>query len=91
MTRSKVQSRSHHDVAHIQPLTNVPTKYQHPTPYGFQDIVKTRYCVSRSPWQGQRPNQGHTKMLQPGQTFSLCPSWVKTIPQHPLRAVGYKQ
>ena len=27
--------RSHHDVAHLQPLTNVPTKYQLPTPYGF--------------------------------------------------------
>ena len=31
----KVKSRSHHDVAHLQPLTNVPTKYQLPTPYGF--------------------------------------------------------
>ena len=38
-TRSKVESRSHHDVAHLQPLTNVPTKYQHPTPYGFRDIA----------------------------------------------------
>ena len=24
---SKVKSRSHHDVAHLQPLTNVPSKY----------------------------------------------------------------
>ena len=32
----KVKSRSHHDVAHLQPLTNVPTKYQLPTPYGFR-------------------------------------------------------
>ena len=39
MTSSKVKSRSHHDVAHLQPLTNVPTKYQLPTPYGFQDIA----------------------------------------------------
>ena len=31
----KVKSRSHHDVAHLHPLTNVPTKYQLPTPYGF--------------------------------------------------------
>ena len=32
---SKVKSSSHHDVAHLQPLTNVPTKHQLPTPYGF--------------------------------------------------------
>ena len=39
MTRSKVNSRSHHDVTHLQPATNVPTQYQLPTPYGFQDIL----------------------------------------------------
>ena len=31
----KVKSRSNHDVAHLQPLTNVPTKHQLPTPHGF--------------------------------------------------------
>ena len=31
----KVKSRSHHDAAHLQPLINVPTKHQLPTPYGF--------------------------------------------------------
>ena len=25
--RSKVKSKSHHDFAHLHPLTNVPTKY----------------------------------------------------------------
>ena len=44
----KVKSRSHHDVAHLQPLTNVPTKYQLPTPYGFQDIARTRFYRARS-------------------------------------------
>ena len=39
MARSKVKSRSHHDVAHLHPLTNVTTKYQLPTPYGFRDIA----------------------------------------------------
>ena len=34
-TRSKVKSRSHHGAAHLQPLTNVPTKHQLSTPYGF--------------------------------------------------------
>ena len=53
MARSKVKSMSHHDVAHLQPLTNVPTKYQLPTPYGFQDIARTRFYRSRSLRQGQ--------------------------------------
>ena len=35
MKRSKVKLRSHHDFAHLHPLTDVPTKYQLPTPYGF--------------------------------------------------------
>ena len=39
MATSKVKSRSDHDVAHLHPLTNVPTKYQLPTPYGFRDIA----------------------------------------------------
>ena len=33
--RSKVISLSDHDIAHLHPLTNIPTKYQLPTPYGF--------------------------------------------------------
>ena len=31
----KVKSRSDHDVAKQHPLTNVPTRYQLPTPYHF--------------------------------------------------------
>ena len=50
---SKVKSRSHHDVTHLHSLTNVPTKYQLPTPYGFRDIARTRFCRSRSLQQGQ--------------------------------------
>ena len=34
-TRSKVKSRSHHDAAQLLPPTNVPTKYELPTPYSF--------------------------------------------------------
>ena len=63
MIRSKVKSRSHHDVAHLQPLTNIPTKYQLPTPYGFRDIAQTRFYRSRSLQQDQRLNPGHTMML----------------------------
>ena len=37
---AKVKSRSHYDVAHLHPLTNVPTKYQLHTPYSFQDIAR---------------------------------------------------
>ena len=43
MARSKVKSRSHHDVAHLHPVTNVPTKYQLPTPYGFRDTGRTNF------------------------------------------------
>ena len=50
---SKVKSKSNHDIAHLQPLTNVPTKYQLPTPYGFRDIARTRLYRSRSLRQGQ--------------------------------------
>ena len=63
MTRSKVKSRSHHDIAHLHPLTNVPTKYQLPTPYGFRDIAQKGFYRSRSLWQGKRSNQGHTMTL----------------------------
>ena len=49
----KVKSRSHHDVAHLHPLTNVPSKYQFPTPQSFQDIARTRFYRSRSLRQGQ--------------------------------------
>ena len=38
----KVKLRSHHDAAHLQPLTNVSTKHQLLTPYGFRDIARTR-------------------------------------------------
>ena len=50
MARSKVKSRSHHDVLHqiLHILANVPTKYQLPTPYGFRDIPLTRFYRSRS-------------------------------------------
>ena len=61
--RSKVKSRSHHDIAHLQPPTNVPTKYQVPTPYAFRDIAQTRFYRSRSLQQGQRLNQGYTMMV----------------------------
>ena len=53
----KVKSRSDNDVAHLHPLTNIPTKYQLPTPYGFRDIAWTRFYRSRSLRQGQRSNQ----------------------------------
>ena len=63
VARPKVKSRSHHDVAHLHPVTIVPTKYQLSIPYGFQDIAQTGFYRSRSLQQGQRSNQGHTMML----------------------------
>ena len=68
MALSKVKSWSDHDVAHLHTLTNVPTKYQLPTPYGFRDIARTTFYRSRSLWQGQRSNQGQTMTLH---TYTL--------------------
>ena len=48
---------------HAYTLDNVPTKYQLPTPCSFRDIARTRFYRSRSLWQGQRSNRGHTMML----------------------------
>ena len=48
MARSKVKSRSDHDVAHLHPLTKVPTKYQLHTPYGFRDIAQGHYDKVKS-------------------------------------------
>ena len=42
--RSKVKSRSHHDILYIlYTLAIVPTQYQLPTPYSFQDMALTRF------------------------------------------------
>ena len=67
----KVKSRSHHDTAHLYPLSNVPTKCQIPTPYRSRDIVRTRFYKSRSLQQGQRSNQGHSMTLHTN-TPSQC-------------------
>ena len=32
-----------HTYIYIQPLTNIPTKYQLSTPYGFQNRAQTRF------------------------------------------------
>ena len=34
-SKVKGQSVSHHDMAHLKPSTNVPTKYKLPTPYSL--------------------------------------------------------
>ena len=63
MARSKIKSRSHHDVAHLHPLTNVPIKYQLHTPYGSRDRARETLYRSRSLRQGQRENQSYTMTL----------------------------
>ena len=49
--RSKVKSRSHHDVAHLQPPTNDHNMYQLPTSFTVSEI---------NPEQGQ----GHYSMVK---------------------------
>ena len=63
MARSKDKSRSQYDVAHLQPVANVPAKYQLPTSYGCRDIARTIFSNSRSLRQGQTLNQGQTMTL----------------------------
>ena len=41
-------NNGHTMIAHIHPLTNVPTKYQLPTHYGFRDTAQTIFFRSRS-------------------------------------------
>ena len=75
--RSKVKSRSHHDVAHLHPLTNVPTKYQLPTPYGFSDTARTNF--SRRPPAARMPAcpSGHNGWKQyPDSPYGL---WGKKL------------
>ena len=44
MSRSLRQGqRSNYDEAQLHFLTNVPTKYELPTPYGFRDMARTRF------------------------------------------------
>ena len=62
---------------HIHPLTNVPTKYQLPTPYGCRDIAQTRFYRLRSLRQDQRSNQGHTMTLHIYTPYQ-CPYKVST-------------
>ena len=68
MARSKVRSRSHQDVAHLQFLINVTTKYQPSIPYKIQERAQIRFYRSRSLQQGQRSNQGYTMTLH---TYTL--------------------
>ena len=49
-SKVKGQSTLHHDVAHLKPSTNVPTKYKLPTPYfigqGHYSKVKRQIKVT---------------------------------------------
>ena len=41
----KLKSELHYGVTHLHYLTNVPTKFQLPTPYGIGDIARTKYLL----------------------------------------------
>ena len=59
-------------MAHLQCPANVPTKYQLPTCYSFQDIAQTRFYGSRSLWQGQMSNEGHILTLHINNPQPMC-------------------
>ena len=68
---------SHYDGAHPHTRGNVPANCQPPVFAHFSDIAWARILITRSPWQGQRSNQGHAIMLH---TYPLnqCPCQVST-------------
>ena len=79
MARTKVESRSHHDVAHLHPLTNVPTKYQLPTPRSFLDTARTSFFLPpASPTDTMGENNTPT---------ALNGCVVKTIEKYKFRGV----
>ena len=74
---SKVKSRSHPNVAHAHPLTNVPTKNKLLTNYDFRDTTQTRFFRSRPLQQGQRSNPDHGMRLHtyiPDQCINFLPT-----------------
>ena len=84
--RLKVKSRLNHEVAHLHPLTNVPTMYQLPRPYVFSDIARTSIYRSRSLRQGQ----GQIKITPLRCTPTIlnqCPYQVST--SYTLRLLRY--
>ena len=84
----KGQIKVTHDVAHLQPPTNVPTKYQLPTPYGCHDIVRTRFYRSRSLRKGQRLNQGHTMTLQTYGPPTNVPTKYQLLTPYSFRSIA---
>ena len=73
----KVKSRSHHDVAHLHPLTNVPTKYQLPTPYVSE--IQPGQTFSRPPPPPPFPPPEHPPIRTP---------WVKTVTMTAFKGCG---
>ena len=67
-------------------LTNVPTKYQLPTPYSFRDIAWSRFYRSRSLRQGQRSNKCHTMTLH---TYNPQPMSYQVSTSHTLQFLSY--
>ena len=83
MARSKVKSRSHHDAAHLYPITNDPSKYQLPTPYGFQDIAKQDFI-----------GQGHYGKVKSRSHYNVAhlqPSTNVPTKYEPLTPYGFRE
>ena len=62
MTRS---NQGHTMTLHTYNLLTVPTKYQLPATYSFQDIAQTRFYRSRSVQKGQIKSHHHIAHLHP--------------------------
>ena len=68
---------SHHDVAHLHPLTNVHTKYQLPTPYGYTQHFQitgqnTEKMSKKVTWVSVYGPHTQVKCLLKALVFSTC-------------------
>ena len=86
VSRTRSNQRSHHDVAHLHHLTNLPTKYQLSTLYrqnfkgqGHYSKIKGQIKVTPLRVTPRTPNQCLTKYHVPA-VYCLTQGQIKIIP-----------
>ena len=70
-----------------QPMSLPNINFQ--PPYGFRNIAQTRHYRSRSLWQGQRSNQGHTLANVPTKYQLPTPYGFQDVPRQDFIGQGH--
>ena len=81
-----------YDEAQLHPLTNVPTKYKLPTPYGFRDMARTRFFkvkVITARWKVRSRSNHGTLNYDLGQLHPLTKVPTKTSTSYTLQFSRY--